>query len=122
MQQKNTLNNTIKKPMKTKFTYIAIGVLALLCVWLALKPPRIEYAPAPSNDSLIARIEQYEQLSQSYDSQIHSLRDSLEFLYKEIDLSRNRIKTLKRINHEKTAAISKYSSDELIKLLTERYK
>jgi hypothetical protein len=108
--------------MTQKLTYISIGVLALLCVWLALKPPRIEYTPAPSNDSLIARIEQYEQLSQSYDLQIHSLRDSLEFIYKEIDLSRNRIKTLKRINHEKTAAISKYSSDELIKLLTDRYK
>jgi hypothetical protein len=108
--------------MTQKLTYISIGVLTLLCVWLALKPPRIEYRPAPSNDSLIARIEQYEQLSQSYDLQIHSLRDSLEFLYKEIDLSRNRIKTLKRINHEKTAAISKYSSDELIKLLTDRYK
>ena len=108
--------------MQTKLTYITIAVLVLLCLWLALKPPRIEYAPAPTNDSLIARIDHYEQLSQSYDSQIHSLRDSLEFLYKEIDLSRNRIKTLKRINYEKTAAISKYSSDELIKLLTERYK
>jgi len=75
-----------------------------------------------SVNSMKERIQLYEQQQLEYSRKISSYEDSLYELNQKIANNNIKIQELKKANHEKANNVTKFSSDELYKFLSERYK
>lgn len=86
------------------------------------KEPKTDAAYNKTVDSLKSLIADQIAVQQSYDMQISQLNDSIMILNEVIrknELSLTKIKTRK---NEKVTAVSKFSSDDITKFLSNRYK
>ncbi len=86
------------------------------------KEPKTDAAYNKTVDSLKSLIADQIAVQQSYDMQISQLNDSIMILNEVIrknELSLTKIKTRK---NEKVIAVSKFSSDDITKFLSNRYK
>lgn len=73
-------------------------------------------------DSLKTLIANQESIRQNYDMQINQLNDSIVVLNTIIEKNKLTINQIKQRKNEKVAAVSKYSSIDITKFLSNRYK
>jgi hypothetical protein len=86
------------------------------------KEPKTDAAYNKAVDSLKSLIADQVAVQQSYDMQISQLNDSIVVLNTIIEKNKLTINQIKARKNEKVAAISKYSSLDITKFLSDRYK
>jgi TolA-binding protein len=86
------------------------------------KEPKTNAAYNKTVDSLKSLIADQVAVQQSYDMQISQLNDSIMILNEVIRKNELSLTKIKARKNEKVAAISKYSSLDITKFLSDRYK
>jgi TolA-binding protein len=86
------------------------------------KEPKTNAAYNKTVDSLKTLIANQESVRQNYDVQISQLNDSIMILNEVIRTNQLTINQIKRRKNEKVTAVSKFSSLDITKFLSDRYK
>lgn len=87
-----------------------------------VEKPKTDTVYLKAVDSLKTLIANQEAIRQNYDVQITQLNDSIVVLNTIIEKNKLTINQIKARKNEKTIAVSKYSSIDITKFLSNRYK
>ncbi len=125
--KKKTMNQK-NMNMTTNQKVIVAVILGVLVLSLYIKRNMFQsqkhtvQAQKATIDSLKTELDSVNAVNKALEDDVAALQYSMHQLDTVIKENEQQISNLKKRKHEKTAAVSKYSSNELIEFLSKRYK
>ncbi len=125
--KKKTMNQK-NMNMTTNQKVIVAVILGVLVLSLYIKRNMFQsqkhtvQAQEATIDSLKTELDSINAVNKALEDDVAALQYSMHQLDTVIKENEQQISNLKKRKHEKTAAVSKYSSNELIEFLSKRYK
>lgn len=120
------------KNMTTNQKIVVVVILSILVLSLGIRKVMHDNQQAKADkttkdqqmviDSLSNALDSSMAVNKSLEDEITAVHYSMEQLNATIEQDKQTISNLKKRRNEKTAAVSNYSSDDIIKFLTDRYK
>lgn len=113
---------------KTLIIVVVLLIVGLVTWQVGCNKPKVHEEPKSTAaynktvDSLKSLIADQVAVQQSYDMQISELNDSIIVLNDIIEKNKLTINQIKARRNEKVTAVSKFSSDDITKFLSNRYK
>lgn len=120
------------KNMTTNQKIVVVVILSILVLSLGIRKVMHDNQQAKADkttkdqqmviDSLSNALDSSMAVNKSLEDEITAVHYSMEQLNATIEQDKQTISNLKKRRNEKTAAVSNYSSNDIIKFLTDRYK